>query len=59
MNIVGIRKNTGSVFESQSYQEEAEKEAITTAIQADAEAAEIEITISEMSYEELQAIISA
>lgn len=59
MNIVGVNKETGKVFESQSYKEDAEKEAINEAIQADADSAEIEIEIVEMSDEELQAAISS
>jgi len=56
MNIVGIRKDTGKALESQIYIIDEEKEAMTKNIQDDAEMAGIEITISEMTDEELKAI---
>jgi hypothetical protein len=58
MNIVAINQSTNKVFESQSYQETDEKEAITAAITADAESSGIEVEISEMTDEEFQAAIS-
>lgn len=58
MNIVGIRKDTGTVFESQSFDYDIDdlsrKDDIISAIQGDARSGGIEITISEMTDEELQ-----
>lgn len=59
MNIVGL-KTDGKIFESQAINsDDAElKVKIKDNIQNDATAAGIEITISEMTDEELQAAIS-
>lgn len=58
MNVVAINKETGKVFESQSYTSDDEKEAITSAITSDSESAGIEIEIIEMTDEELRIKIS-
>lgn len=57
MHIVGIRKDTGKVLLSQTFEEDS-KDAITEAIYQAAESAGIEITTSEMTDEELQTAIS-
>jgi hypothetical protein len=58
MNIVAINTANGNVFESQSYTEEMDKEVIKQGMQNDATGSGIEITISEMTDDELNAVIS-
>lgn len=57
MNVVGVYKESGKIFESQAYFNDAEKEGIELAIQNDANAAGIEINIVTMTDAELNTAI--
>ena len=57
MNIVGIYKSTGRVFESQSYASDEEKLKIEKAIKEDAVTAGVEIEIRTMMDTELESLM--
>jgi len=58
MNLAGIRNDNGRVFESQNYYTNKEKDVIQQAVLQDAESSKLEITIREMTNDELSELMS-